>query len=131
MKNLELIISIAATAVPLAGAVIGCVVKLIKSLRYGKEEHKRRAWAEFAQEAIGYVEALRGKANGELTGETKREIALNKVEAACVKNGIRFERDKVAELMESIVTLTKAVNARDKDKPETGWSFPPVPPNQG
>ena len=116
MERIELIITLAATAAPLLAATVTCVVKMVKSVKYGKAERKQRLWAEFAQEAIACVEALKGKSNGELTGSTKKEIAMNKVEAACIKNGIPFERDKVSGIIEDIVELTKKVNVRDKDK---------------
>ena len=110
MKNIELILSVVGTALPLLAAAVTCLIRLIKCVRAGKEENKKRLWAEFAQEAVRFSELLRGKSGDELTGETKKEIAMTKVEAACVKNGISFEPEAVDEIIENIVDLTKKVN---------------------
>jgi hypothetical protein len=115
-EYLEIIISVAATALPLLAAIIAFVIKMRKNAKCGRQERNLRLWAEYAQDAVGYVEVLKGKANGELNGDTKKEFAMNRVEAACIKNGVPFERDKISEIMENIIALTKRVNGRDKDK---------------
>lgn len=115
MDKIEVFISIMGTAAPLLAAAVTFFIKLIKSIKDMKEERKQRLWVEFAQAAVKATEALRAKQDGELTGMTKKEIAMNKVAAACSKNGVSFERDKISEIIESIIDLTKKVNSRPKD----------------
>ena len=118
MEHLGVILSVITTGLPFVAVATTFLVKLIKSMKLGREEKKKRLWSEFAQEAVGYAETLKGKSNGELMGETKKEIALNRIEAACIKAGVPFEPEKVAEVIENIIGFTKAVNKRDKDKEE-------------
>ena len=124
MEQLGVIVSVIATGLPFMAATTMFLFKLIKSIKIGREEKKKRLWSEFVQEAIGYVETLKGKSNGELLGETKKEIALNRIEAACIKAGVSFESEQVAEMIENIIGFTKAVNKRDKDR----LVAPPVQP---
>jgi hypothetical protein len=37
---------------------------------------------------------------------------MNRIEAACIKSGIPFEKDRVSEIIEGIIALTKKVNGR-------------------
>ncbi|MCL2234375.1 MAG: phage holin, LLH family [Firmicutes bacterium] len=111
----EVLVSILATGIPLLGGIIACAIRLVKSFRYGQEERRRRLWAELARSAISYAETIRDKINGELTGDVKKQIAMEKVEFDCLKNGVSFERDKVSMIVEDMIDLTKRVNSRDKD----------------
>lgn len=49
-------------------------------------------------------------------GVIKKEIVLAKIRTLCVKLKIKFNEEKVSALIESVVKLTKEVNAREKDK---------------
>ena len=115
-ENLELILSIAGTALPFLAAAVTCFIKLLKSIKEGKVERTQRLWAEFAQTAVKCAEALKGKQSIGLAGTSKKEFAMSKVEAACIKNRVPFERDKISEIIENIIDLTKKVNARQKDE---------------
>lgn len=116
MENFEIWTSVLVTAVPLLATIVTFSVKLVKSVKNGRAEQTRRLWLELAQDAVQYVETLKGKQNAELAGETKKEIAMSRIESACFKSGIAFEKDKVSALIEDVVALSKKVNGRDKDR---------------
>jgi len=52
----------------------------------------------------------------ETAGVIKKEIVLAKMRTLCVRKRIKFNEEKVSALIESVVSLTKSVNAREKDK---------------
>ena len=114
MGTFEILVSVLGTAAPLFAAGT-CLVKLLRSVKKWKEERKQRLWSEFAKAAVKDAEDLRGNPNGELTGSLKKEIAMSKVEVLCSKSRVPFERDKVSEIIENIIDLTKKVNTKQHE----------------
>ena len=49
----------------------------------------------------------------------KKEIVLAWASNFCSKQGIKFEENKVSSIIDELVSLTKKVNQRDKDKVKT------------
>lgn len=115
MENLELILSVAGTALGLLITTITFLSKFIKNAKLKKAAESAVKMLDFANKVVADVEVLKAKSNGQLTSETKKAIALNAFEALCVKAGVVYDGAVADKLIEDVVTLTKTVNARDKD----------------
>lgn len=88
------------------GVTIKLVVEIVKKIKKGK-------WSEIPNLIKDYLpqaETLLGA-----SGQTKKEVVMAKVRTYCAENNIQFDEDKVSEIIEEYINLTKTVNARDKD----------------
>lgn len=79
------------------------VVSAVKTKNWGKV---KSAIEEYVKEA----EILNAD------GTVKKEIVMSKARTLCSILHIRFDDKKISSVIEGIVTLTKSVNAREKDK---------------
>ena len=84
-------------------AIISGIAAAIKNKNWAK---LKEALAEYVKEA----ELLNAD------GTVKKEIVLAKAQTLCVTLGIKYNEAKISAIVESIVLLSKVVNARDKDK---------------
>jgi hypothetical protein len=74
---------------------------------------KNRNWNKLKEALVEYVKEAEALQAG---GEVKKEVVLAKAQTLCVALKIKYNEQKVSAIVESIVLLSKIVNARDKDK---------------
>lgn len=86
--------------------VAGFVTAIITYIKTRNWDTVKIAVNEYVKEA----EKLDG------AGVLKKEIVMAKIRTLCASKRIKFNEQKISGLVESVVTLTKTVNAREKDK---------------
>lgn len=118
MENLEIIISTASSALGLLIVAVTFIIKFIKALKSKNASEAARLLKEGVEQAVTLVEGI----DTALSGTTKKELALTKVNQYCIDNGIAFDAEKASALIEEVITLTKTVNAREKDELESAAS---------
>ena len=110
MEKLEVILSLAVTALGLLATTITFTIKFIAAVKAKTKELKKKnlfdALVTFIQEAEKFVCS---------TGAEKKEIAINKAMAFAAANGIDFPLDEVSEKIESLIAMSKQVNAPAKN----------------
>lgn len=92
-------------------SIIVAIVSAIISLIYCIKNKKWNKLKAFVQECITTAETMKN-----FTGEEKKEYVITKANQFAISKGIKFDTEKVSNLIEELVTLTKQVNQRDKDK---------------
>lgn len=112
MENLEYIIGLASTALGLLVVLVPIIIGFIKALKAKNIEKVQNALKQFATEAVKEAEKLTDKINGNV----KKDYALNYIKGACALQNIEYNDIIASELVEEVVSLTKSVNQRDKDK---------------
>jgi len=93
--------------------LVGIVVFLITLISGIVASIKNKNWVKLKESLAEYVK------DAELLnadGAVKMEVVLAKAQTLCVALHIRYNEAKVRTIIESIVLLSKTVNARDKDK---------------
>lgn len=100
LKYWESIVSI----VVAFGTAITSLIVCIKNKQWNKLK-------TFVQECITTAETFKN-----FTGEEKKEYVITKANQYAISKGIKFDTEKVSNLIEDLVTLTKQVNQREKDK---------------
>lgn len=100
LKHWDTIVSIVLTLI----AGVTTLVTLIKTKKWNK-------LLSFVKEAMAEADNFKN-----YTGAEKKAFVLMKVEQFAKANHIKFNINKVANAIEELIALTKAVNAREKDK---------------
>ena len=103
------IISFAATVFALLSACVGFLISLIKAIKSKNAEE------------VTFAESLTGA-----DGETKKAVALAQICRQFTERGIAYDETAASEAVESIITLSKEVNAREKDKPQVSYEPEPT-----
>jgi len=94
--------------------LVSIVVVLITSVTTLITLIKTKKWNKlltYVKEAMAEADTFKN-----YTGAEKKAFVLMKVEAFAKAHGIKFNIEKVAKAIEEFIELTKAVNAREKDK---------------
>lgn len=115
------IISFAATVFALLSACVGFLISLIKAIKSKNAEEVKNLLSEAAQNAVTFAESLTGAA-----GETKKAVALAQICRQFTERGIAYDETAASDAVESIITLSKEVNAREKDKPQVSYEPEPT-----
>lgn len=102
LKNWESILSI---LVGIVMAIIS-VILTFKNKRWDKLKDFIRTCIQDAEKMTHF------------TGAEKKEYVITKANQFAIEKGIKFDAQKVGELIEELVKLTKKVNQREKDKTE-------------
>ena len=111
MEKIEVIVSLAGTAMGLLITAITFIVKFLRSAR------ARRLWeqlTEIGEAVIPYIE--QAETFPHYSGAEKKEFVITKANQFAIEKGYAFSAKLVGEKIEELVKLTKKVNAREKDK---------------
>ena len=98
---IRLISGIASLLIPLIG-FITALVKVIKEKRWNILKSALCDFMIKAEEMVGS------------TGEEKKQAVLKWSKEFCKEQGINFNEDQVSSAIETLINLTKKVNAKDK-----------------
>lgn len=133
LGSVEQTIAVCAAVVTLVSSTVTFVAKFIKANKARAAEFKKATAAkkaqmllEFAMASVQSVETIKSIKDDSLKPEAKKEIALTKINQLCIDNGIEFDAEEAGRLIEEVVSLTKKVNQRDKDKTATAETSPPT-----
>lgn len=88
------------------GLLVTLVISVVSAVKKKNWDKVKSAIEEYVKEA----EILNAD------GTVKKEIVMSKARTLCSILHIRFDDKKISSVIEGIVTLTKSVNAREKDK---------------
>lgn len=107
MENLEVILSLAGTALSLLVACVTFIVKFVRSIHKRVKEQGTTALLEAV---IPIVEIAEGFAD--YSGAEKKEYVLTKVNQYAIENRIEFDAEAVSDKIEQLVELSRQVNKR-------------------
>lgn len=107
MENLEIILSLAGTAISLFIACITFIVKLIKNVKKRIAEQGATALLDAVTPIVEIAETLTN-----YSGAEKKEYVLTKVNQYAIENDIAFDANAVSNKVEQLVELSKQVNKR-------------------
>ena len=110
MQELEIILSVAGTAVCLLVATVTFIMKLVKS---AKAKKVCEQVIDIGNAVIPYIEQAETFAH--YSGEEKKAFVMTKANQYAIDNGIEFDQQMVSDKIEELVNLTKEVNKREKD----------------
>ena len=111
MKEIEIIISIAGTAL---GFMVTAATFLAKFVKSAKAKRAAENLIKIGNAVIPYIEQAEKFAN--YSGAEKKEYVLTKANQFAINQGIDFDLESVGSKIEELVKLTKQVNKREKDK---------------
>ena len=111
MKDIEIIISIAGTAL---GFMVTAATFLAKFVKSARAKRAAENLIKIGNAVIPYIEQAEKFAN--YSGAEKKEYVLTKANQFAINQGIDFDLESVGNKIEELVKLTKSVNGRDKDK---------------
>ena len=110
MENIELILSLAGTAVSL---FIACVLFIVKIVRGCITKKKLKNGYVLLDAVAPLMEIAETFTN--YSGEEKKEYVMTKVNKFAIENGITFDEEAVSQKIESLIGLSKEVNAREEN----------------
>lgn len=113
MENLELIVSLAATA---ASTLIACVTFIVKAVRAIRARVKSEGKTALLDAVAAAVEAAEALTN--YSGAEKKAYVIMKMNKFAIENGIEFDLEAVSEKIEQLVELSKRVNKRESKAPD-------------
>ncbi len=114
MKNLEIILSLAGTAI---GFIVTTLTFFLKFINNAKAKRLLESAAKIGTAVLPYIKQAEGFAH--YSGAEKKEFVMTKANRFAIEQGIAFDTNLVSEKVEELVKLTKEVNKRDKDKSPT------------
>lgn len=107
MENLEIILSVAGTAL---GFLITTVTFFGKYLKNAKAKNIAENIIKIGNAMIPYIE--QAEAFASYNGEEKKQFVMTKANQFAIENGIKFDAETVSAKIEELVKMTKQVNAR-------------------
>lgn len=113
METLQLVLTISALAVALLTTIITAVAKNCKNTKVAKAATNLLKVMGVVQGFVVEAEKLT-----QFTGSFKKEWVMTKVNEFCLQNNIAFDKDKVDELIEDVIKLSKNVNAKKNQEEE-------------
>ncbi len=114
MEQLELILSLAGTALGLLVTAMTFIVKFCKSAKAKKIAEQT---IEIANAVLPYIKEAEKFVS--YSGEEKKEYVMTKANRYAIENGIAFDEEAVSAKVEELISLTRQVNARGDGKSET------------
>ena len=111
MENLELIVSLAGTALSL---FIACVLFIVKIIR-GYITKKKLKNSYVLLEAVAPLMEIAEQFTN-YSGEEKKEYVMTRVNQFALENKIKFDSEAVNEKIEELIRLSKKVNGVKSDK---------------
>lgn len=110
MENLELILSLAGTAISLFIACVLFIVKIIRGYLAKKKLKNDYILLDAVAPLMEIAESFTS-----YSGEEKKEYVLTKANQFAIENGIKFNAQAVTEKIEELIGLSKKVNS-DREK---------------
>lgn len=110
LEELDLILSLIATAIPLIGVILYLLAKLFKSKRLEKIANEYAQYQDLMKGLIVQAEKF-----GSKQGDKKKEWVLEQLHSYAEKVGFDYDEDELSEMIEDVIDLTKKVNKRAKD----------------
>jgi len=107
MENLEIILSIAATAV---GLLITAATFLMKFLQSAKARKVAEGVIEIGNAILPYIKAAETFTT--FSGVQKKEYVMTLASNYAAEHDIVFDKEQVSAKIEELVALTKTVNKR-------------------
>ena len=107
MENIEVIISLAATAASLLGLCVGFIAKLINSVKGKIKAVSELKLFEALMPLVEIAEEFTDFSGGE-----KKQYVLEKADKFALENGIDFDAEAVSDRIEQLIDLTLNVNKR-------------------
>ncbi len=111
MENLNIIISMAGTALGLLVTTITFLSKFIKSAKAKKITENL---ASIGSIILPYIEEAETFLH--FSGEEKKQFVMTKANQYAIENGIKFDSIAVSAKIEELVSLTKKVNTNNSSK---------------
>ena len=121
MKELEIIISLAGTAI---GLLVTAATFLVKFIKNAKAKRIAEQTIKIGNAVLPYIKQAEGFTH--YNGAEKKEYVLTKANQFAIEQGIAFDAALVGGKIEELVKLTKEVNKRDKDRVAAAQSFLPA-----
>ena len=106
---IKVIISIVSAVLAFLGTLSGVLVKLVKT---AKAKKVLKALNFYIEEASKYVQEAEKYVH--YTGQEKKEYVMTSLNRACMNEKIDYDANKISDIVEDIVSLTKKVNAKIK-----------------
>ena len=111
MENLELIVSLAGTALSLFIACVLFIVKIIRGYITKKKLKNSYVLLEAVEPLMEIAEQFTN-----YSGEEKKEYVMTRVNQFALENKIKFDSEAVNEKIEELIGLSKKVNGVKSDK---------------
>ena len=111
METFKLILSIAAGALPFIITPLTYMIKFIKNKNAKKVLNGVLSVTEQLQPLI-----IRAEKFTHYSGEEKKQYVLTRVRQFAMENNLPFDEIAISREIDELVTTTKRVNAREKDK---------------
>ena len=111
MENIELILSLAGTAVSL---FIACVLFIVKIIR-GYASKKKLTNSYVLLDAVAPLMEI-AETFTNYSGEEKKEYVMTKLNQFAIENGITFDKQAVINKIKELITLSKNVNGKEEVK---------------
>ena len=89
----------------IVGTILGFIISLAKAIKEKNLEKVKNLLQSAAQDAVRYAETVKG-----VSGETKKMIAMTRMNQAFIQNKVKFDESKASAEIEKVVELTKKVN---------------------
>lgn len=113
-ETLKIIVTLVSTLLPLLGTITTLVIKLSRSEKVKKNAKTLNFWLEEVSKWVKEAEKFLN-----YSGEEKKNFVENKVMQECLDKKMKYDKDKISEIIEKVVMLSKEVNQREKDKLDT------------
>lgn len=110
-EHLDIILDIVYALCGVAAAVLGLIIPLIKNAKAKKALQTSLKVLNFVESTVPEAEKFVN-----YTGAEKKEWVKAQAIKFCVDNGIAYTEEQIENFIEQVITLSKTVNARDKDK---------------
>ena len=111
---MESIGAILATASTALGLLITTATFLMKFLKNAKARKAAETLIELSNAVLPYVKQAESFVN--YSGAEKKEFVITKANQFAIEHGLSFDLSTVSTKIEELVTLSKSINTRDKDK---------------
>ncbi len=111
MEYLEIILSLAGTAVGFLATALTFILKFVKSAKAKKIAEQT---VKVGNAVLPYIKQAETFLN--YSGQEKKEYVMTKANQYAIEQGITFDAGLIGEKVEELVRLTKEVNKREKDK---------------
>lgn len=108
MENLEIILSVAGTAL---GLLVTTITFFGKFITNSKAKKAAENIVEIADAMLPYIEEAESFVN--YSGAEKKQYVMTKANQFAINKGIKFDSQAVNDKIEELVALTKKVNAKD------------------
>lgn len=111
MENLEIILSVAGTAL---GLLVTTVTFLSQFIKNAKAKKAAENVVKICNVVIPYIQEAEAFVN--YSGEEKKQYVMTKANRFAIENKIPFDEAAVSERVEEMVALTKQVNASSETR---------------